>query len=598
MGALAGLLKAAGHDVRGSDNVLYPPMSDQLQDLNIPVFNGFSAKNMDWGPDQVVVGNVCRKDHVEVQAATAQNLPLTSLPAVLSAEFLNDKHSIVVAGSHGKTTTSSLLASILTTAGRDPGCFVGGVPIAFGRGWRVAGGAEFVVEGDEYDTAFFDKGSKFLHYQPRTAILTTVELDHVDIFESLEAVRATFRKFVRLLPEDGLLVVSAASKDAVAIAESEARCPVETYAVDRGGDQVVDAQWIAKNLEATPAGRCRFELWRSGELIDRYETLLVGAHNVGNAVAAIAVAHSLGVPPPDIRRGAAQFAGVKRRQEIRGLAQGVYVLDDYAHHPTAVMETLKALRKRFPGQRVLAIYEPRSATARRKTFQAEYVEAFVHADRVVIGRPYDLSTIPAEQRLDPEKLALDVHRRGTQAGYVDDVSDIVKHAQDYLRPGDVVVIMSSGAFDGLHDKLLAGLGDAITPAVPADMATLKNMLREADVETFPSDESSQFMVLKNEKGLVGCVALEVFGEDAVLRSLAVAKDARGVGYGWMLADTAISSARHRGVKRIYLLTASASDFFAVKHGFRVVDSSTIAPEIAESPTFHNAGDAVAMRLDL
>jgi UDP-N-acetylmuramate: L-alanyl-gamma-D-glutamyl-meso-diaminopimelate ligase len=614
MGALAGLLKAAGDEVRGSDQAVYPPMSDQLATLQIPVFEGYSAANLDWQPDIVVVGNVISKGHVEVAEAERRKLPLTSLPAVLGERFLADRHSIVVAGTHGKTTTSSLLTHLLMEAGRDPGCFIGGVPIKAGQGWQVGTGKEFVVEGDEYDSAFFDKGSKFLHYRPRTAILTSIELDHVDIFASLEDVRKAFRKFVKLVPAEGLLVVSADSKEALKIADT-AGCRVETYWVashEANGNgrassspPVADERridWEVTDIEYLKSGRCRFSIKHRGEPFDRYETLLNGWHNLGNAAAAIAVAHSLGVAGDSIRRGIGTFAGVRRRQEVRGIAQGVRVIDDYGHHPTEVAATLQALRKRYPGSRVIAIYEPRSATSRRRTFQREYAQAFAHADRVVVGRLYDPSRIAESDRFDPEKLALELHHAGTPATHCPRTEDIVAHVVDVARPGDVVVVFSSGAFDGLHEKLLSELGDAVIPARRADMPVIRELLQQLDLDfrDIKDEDNASFLCLVNETGIVGCVGLEVFGEDAVLRSLAVRPAARGTGYGWMLADTVIARARLFGVRRIYLVTENATDFFAAKHGFRVVDLSTVATEVASSVTFRSqrARSSIAMRLDL
>ncbi len=613
MGALAGLLRARGHEVRGSDHGVYPPMSEQLEALQIPVFQDYSPANLSWEPEVVVVGNTCKKDHVEVVAATELGLPLASMADVLSREFLAGHHSMVVAGTHGKTSTSSLLAMLLQAGGRDPGFFIGGVPLDFGRGWRLGGGEEFVVEGDEYDTAFFDKESKFLHYQPRTAVLTSVELDHVDIFSSMEEVREAFRKFVKLIPEDGLLMVSAESAEAMAIAQS-ATCRVETYLVERDGSGGVTAEglveseavgqpvtWIATKLEDTKAGRCRFELRRQGELFDRFETLMVGVHNVGNAVAAIAAAHAVGLSPEVIRRGLAQFTGVRRRQEVRGIAQGVVVLDDYGHHPTAITETLKALRRRFPGRRLLCAYEPRTATSRRKTFQREFVEAFKHADVLAVGKLYDPSRIPEEERFDPQLLALDVHRGGVKASYIPDIAEMVTFLASDARPGDVVVVFSSGAFDGLHDKLLVELGDPVTPARPEDMAEVRALIEDVGLAATEATDGQNrdFLVLRNETGFVGCVALSVYGEDAILHSLAVGRDARSHGYGWMLAETVVSEARHRGVRRVYLLTETASDFFAAKLGFRVVVPATVEPAVMESPTFRAApAGGVFMRLDL
>ena len=606
MGALAGLLRAAGHEVRGSDENLYPPMSDQLGALDIHLYTGFSPENLAWAPDVVVVGNVCRKDHVEVVEAQARGIPLASFPAVLGERFLDGKRSLVVTGTHGKTTTTALLGQILVDADRDPGVFVGGVPISLGRGWRYGSGGEFVVEGDEYDSAYFDKSSKFLHYRPHTAILTSIELDHVDIFSSMEDVREVFRRLVALLPADGLLIVSAASAEAVDIARSHATCRVETYAVERGEGEAMpegqgNATWVARNLTYSRSGRCRFELRREGELYDRYETLLAGGHNVANNVAAIAAAHSLGIAPNSIRRSVTEFAGVARRQEVVGVAQGVYVIDDYAHHPTAVTETLRSLRKRFPQRRVMAIYDPRSATSRRRTFQHEFVEALSHADAVVVGRPHDSAHIPVAERFDPEVLALELHRGSTPASYIADIDDIVAHVMGWVRPGDVVAVLSSGSFQGLHARLLAALGDSVRPAKQVDMVGVRAVIEHLGwhIEDFSDDAYRKFLVLHNETGLVGCVALELYGEAAILRSLAVKKDARGVGYGWLLAETAVTMARHRGVKRIYLLTENASDFFAAKLGFRIVDISTVSAAVANSGTFRNRhSGATAMRLDL
>jgi UDP-N-acetylmuramate: L-alanyl-gamma-D-glutamyl-meso-diaminopimelate ligase len=601
MGAVAGLLQAAGHQVRGSDTAVYPPMSEQLAALGIPVFEGFAAANLDWAPDTVVVGNVNSKDHPEVVEAQARGIALTSFPAILGEQLLASRHPIVVTGTHGKTTTTSLLAHILMEAGRDPGLFVGGVPIVLGQGWHLGTGSEFVVEGDEYDTAFFDKGSKFLHYRPRTAILTSVELDHVDIFESFEAVREAFRKFVALMPPDGLLVVCHESADALAVVKG-APCRVETYAVVDDGEPPEGVTWRAEDLEYQKSGRVSFEVHGRGQDLGRFETLLVGRHNVGNALACIAVAIDRGVQPEIVRRAVHSFAGVRRRLELRGIAGGVWVLDDYAHHPTAVRETLKALRRRFPKRKVIAVYEPRSATSRRRTFQDEFAVAFAHADEVIVGKLFDPARIPKEERFDPERLALDLHRTGTRASHLGDTAAIVKHVAAAAAPGDVVVVLSSGSFDGLHDKLLDELGDAVVPARRADMAGIRALLERSHLATdnATDDAHGSYFYLRNENGVDGCVALEVTGDDAILHSLAVSTAARGTGFGWMLADVAVQWARHRGCRRIYLLTESASDFFGAKLGFRVVDRSTVSPAVADTVTFRSSTDSkfVAMRLDL
>jgi len=608
MGAVAGLLAEAGHEVRGSDAAVYPPMSDQLAELGVPVMMPYSAANLAWHPELVVVGNVHGKDHVEVKAAQAQGIALTSFPAVIGDRLLQNKHAIVVCGTHGKTTTTSLIAHILMEAGRDPSLFVGGIPVALGRGYKSGAGPDFVLEGDEYDTAFFDKGPKFLHYRPETVVLTSVELDHVDIFPSFDAVKEVFKKLVTAIPSTGLLVVCGDSPDAVAVAQ-HATCRVERYAVVEDGQEPPAAvTWWAQGSEVAKSGRAEFDVFHriaghaeGGERVEHFESLLVGRHNVENSLAAIAVARARGVPVGNIQRGIASFAGVRRRQELRGVAGGVTVLDDYAHHPTAVRETLKALRLRYPRRRLIAVYEPRSATSRRKTFQAEFVDAFARADEVIVGRLFDPSKIPAAERFDPERLALDLHRSGTKASYIPDVDTIVKQLAGDAAPGDVVCVLSSGSFDGLHDKLLDAIGDSIRPAHREDMAAIRRVLALTSLEEPARDEQQgDFFVLHNEDGRVGCVSLEVLGDDAILRALAVDPKFRGAGYGWVLADLAVSQARWRGVRRIYLLTATASDFFAAKFGFRVVDRSTLSKQVAASETFTRPGGAqqVSMRLDL
>jgi len=414
-----------------------------------------------------------------------------------------------------------------------------------------------------------------------------------------------FKKLVTAIPSSGLLVVSADAPDALAVAR-HASCRVEPYAViDDGAEPPPEVEWWAQNCEIAKSGRVTFDVFHRvsgrGERVEHFESLLVGRHNVANCVAAIAIARARGVPVPDIKRGVASFAGVRRRQELRGIAGGVTVLDDYAHHPTAVRETLKALRKRYGKRRLIAVYEPRSATSRRKTFQAEFAAAFSHADEVIVGRLFDPSKIPPADRFDPERLALDLHRSGTKASYVPDVDTIVKQLAESAAPGDVVCVLSSGSFDGLHDKLLDAIGDSVRPARRDDMASVREVLAATSLhEPVDDDQAGDFYVLCNEDGIVGCVSLEVLGDDAILRALAVYPKFRGAGYGWMLADTAVGQARWRGVRRIYLLTETASDFFAAKFGFRVVDRSTLSRQVAASQTFTRPDSAnqVAMRLDL
>ncbi|HUQ08272.1 MAG TPA: UDP-N-acetylmuramate:L-alanyl-gamma-D-glutamyl-meso-diaminopimelate ligase [Kofleriaceae bacterium] len=599
MGSLAGLLKAAGHDVRGSDSDVYPPMSTQLGEQGIAVMNGYRAENVDWSPDMVVVGNVCTKDHVEVVAAQARNLKLTSFPAVLEDLFLREGHALVVAGTHGKTTTSSLAAFVLTAAGRYPSFLVGGVPQNFGRSWQLGKSrGVFIVEGDEYDTAFFDKGSKFLHYQPKTAILTSVELDHVDIFDSLDAVKQAFIKFVALIPPEGLLVVAADSPGALEVAKT-ARCRVETYATQTDG--TVAADWIGRPIATRPGGRTLFEVTQGGKRFGTFDTGLPGGYNLANALAVIAASADLGLNAEEIARGIRRFGGVKRRQETRGVAQGVTVVDDFAHHPTAVRETLRALRGRYGRGRLIAIFEPRSATSRRAVFQTEYADAFSGADEIIIGPVSHPEKAPPGDRFDPERLAADLRGRGVAARHLADVDKIVEQVVENAAAGDTVVVMSSGGFGGIHDKLLSRLGDAVVPASAEDLPGMKDVLDETGL-SYPDmvEHLSEILVLRDpSRQVVGCVAMELYDDAGVLRALATRPSRRGEGLGWMLADAALGRARRRGARRVYLITEKASDFFAEKFGFQTVGRELVDAGVLESTQFRaSTPNAVTMVLDL
>jgi UDP-N-acetylmuramate: L-alanyl-gamma-D-glutamyl-meso-diaminopimelate ligase len=600
MGSLAGLLKAAGHDVRGSDSDVYPPMSTQLAEQGIQVMNGYGAQNLDWAPDVVVVGNVQTKDQIEVKAAQERNLKLTSFPALLEELFLERLHSIVVAGTHGKTTTSSLAAFVLTDAGRDPSFLVGGVPLNFGRSWQLGKGDLFVVEGDEYDTAFFDKGSKFLHYRPRTAIVTSVELDHVDIFQSLDQIKDAFRKFVALIPADGLLVVAADSPGALEIAK-DAKCKVETYVVRDAEHPDAQADWIGRAIATRPGGRTLFEVLRGGKPFGVFDTGLPGGYNLANALSVIASAAAVGLTNEQISRGLRRFAGVRRRQEVRGVAQGVTVVDDFAHHPTAVRETLRALRRRYGGGRLIAIFEPRSATSRRAVFQREFADAFAEADETIVGAVSHPEKAPDGDRFDADRLSADLRGKGVAARHVGNVDQIVEQVAANAAAGDTVVIMSSGSFGGIHDKLLARLGDAVVPARTEDLASVHTLLDRTELTYAELDQhANDLLVVRDPEGaVVGCVAMELYDEAGLLRALATSPDRRGEGLGWMLADAALGRARSRGCRRVYLITENASDFFAEKFGFRAVQTSLVDAAVAESSQFRAATpNSVTMVLDL
>ena len=449
MGALAGMLKGRGFHVTGSDQNVYPPMSTQLAAQQIPVMVGYKAENLQPRPDLVIVGNALSRGNPEIEALLESGIPYVSYPEALSKFFITGKHSIVIAGTHGKTTTCSLAAAVLDHAGENPSFLIGGVPLNFGLGQRLSAGKHFVVEGDEYDTAFFDKESKFLHYQPKTAIVTSVEFDHADIFRDLDHVKAAFRKFVGLIPKDGLLVYCADDAGAVDVSTS-CTAPKESYGLKAKAD------WTVANL-AWKDGRATFDVMKRGAKIARIESPLLGEHNLANTLGVIAALHGAGIAPEKIAAGVKAFQGVKRRQEVRGEKNGITVLDDFAHHPTAVKVTLDALRAGFPGRRLWAIFEPRSATSRRKVFQQQYAEAFGPADKIVIADVYLADKLSPELRFDPKQLAADIRTRGKDAVALPSADEIVKAVLAQKQPGDVIAVLSNGGFDNIHEKLLAGL---------------------------------------------------------------------------------------------------------------------------------------------
>jgi UDP-N-acetylmuramate: L-alanyl-gamma-D-glutamyl-meso-diaminopimelate ligase len=450
MSALAGMLQARGFRVTGSDQNVYPPMSTQLEALGIDLRQGFSPDHLADHPDLIVVGNAVSRSNPEVQTMLAQGIPFLSFPQALAEFFLLDRHPIVVVGTHGKTTTASLLAWILESAGLDPSYMIGGLPRNFGTNYKLGNSAFFVVEGDEYDTAFFDKGPKFLHYRPRTAILTSIEFDHADIYRDLDHVKEAFRRFVRILPSDGYLAAGVDFPHVVDLLAS-APCRWEGYGF---ADQV---HWRAGHVEVDEEAT-RFLVQHQHQRIGMFRWTSVGHHNIQNALGVIAVARHLGLSFDAIRAGLQSFAGVKRRQEVRGVVREITVIDDFAHHPTAIRETLAALRAKYHGRHLWAVFEPRSATSRRATFQQDFVGAFAEADRVVIAGLFSPDGIPPDARLSPERLAHEIACRGAKdAVYLPEVGAIVDHVATGARAGDVVVIMSNGGFGGIHEKLLEAL---------------------------------------------------------------------------------------------------------------------------------------------
>ncbi|MEW6218339.1 MAG: UDP-N-acetylmuramate:L-alanyl-gamma-D-glutamyl-meso-diaminopimelate ligase [Thermodesulfobacteriota bacterium] len=449
MAALAGLLQEAGFVVTGSDTATYPPMSLFLAEKGIPVAEGYRAANLDPRPDLVVVGNVIRATNPEAQALAALAVPYLSMPQALGHFFLAGARSLVVAGTHGKTTTSSLLASVLHHAGLTPGFLIGGLVQGFGANHALGGGQYFVVEGDEYDTAFFDKGPKFLHYRPGIAILTSIEFDHADIYADLAAVEAAFRRLVGILPADGGLVAWGDDPKVRAVAAG-ALCPVELYGEGPAND------WRLAAVEPQGTGS-RFAVEHRGQAYGTFVLPMPGRHNAANALAVIAVLHRLGLAPEAIAAGLASFAGVRRRQEVRGTEAGVTVIDDFAHHPTAVRVTLAGLRQAYPGRRLVVVFEPRTNTSRRNIFQAEYAAAFGDADRVLLREPLPMDGLPASERFSSARLAADLAAAGQQAASFADTGAILADLGTTLRPGDLVAILSNGGFDNIHQRLLAQL---------------------------------------------------------------------------------------------------------------------------------------------
>jgi UDP-N-acetylmuramate: L-alanyl-gamma-D-glutamyl-meso-diaminopimelate ligase len=452
MASLAGLLRERGHEITGSDQDVYPPMSTQLEALGIRLRSPYAAENVPTGADLVVIGNALSRGNPEVEAVLDRKQRMSSLPAVLADEFIRGRTSLVVAGTHGKTTTASLLALILHQAGRDPSFLIGGIPVDFGRSFRLGGGPHFLVEGDEYDSAFFDKRPKFVHYLPDAAVIGNVEYDHADIYPDLAAVQTAFVRLLNVIPRRGLLVAGAESRPLSEIL-SRAPCRVETFGIEG------DAEWRAVNVR--PGSEVwRFGLQLRGRDLGEFALGLQGEHNVRNALAALAMAAEVGIPPEAARPALAAFRGVKRRLEVRGRARGVTVYDDFAHHPTAVRETLKALRAAVPtggGGRLVAVFEPRSYTSRTDVFQEAFERAFRAADLVVVSAAHLPGTVPEGGRFSEGGLVDALRGQGTEARFIPSVPDIVAALSAELREGDRVVVLSNGGFGGIHEKLLQAL---------------------------------------------------------------------------------------------------------------------------------------------
>ena len=446
MSALAGLLKEAGHSVTGSDANIFPPVSILLKNYGIEVKPGYRADNVMESTDLVIFGNAVSQDNPEAKAVMEKGIPFTSLPQALRDFFLEKCKSLVVTGTHGKTTTTSILAWILHSCGKEPGFLIGGWLKNFDSNYRLPKGKYFVTEGDEYDTAFFDKKPKFLHYCPKAAILTGIEFDHADIYQNLEQIKAGFKRFTQLIPKNGFLLIE---DSCVNMEESisTAQCEVETYGFSGG------ANWRVSEY-SPKKGRGSFLLSHNGIPLRRFDFPMIGRHNAQNASSAVALAIKLGVPTEDVAKALANFKGIKRRQEILGEKNGVTVIDDFAHHPTAINLTLEAVRLAFPGRRIWAVFEPRSATSRRNIFQKKFVQCFQHADKVILSRLFAPEKIPPKDRLDLDLLISELQEFGKEAYLIPQVQDIIESIVKNKKNGDVIMIMSSGGFSGIHQKLL------------------------------------------------------------------------------------------------------------------------------------------------
>jgi UDP-N-acetylmuramate: L-alanyl-gamma-D-glutamyl-meso-diaminopimelate ligase len=452
--SLAGLLMAKGHQVSGSDQDVYPPMSDELARMGVPVASPYAESNLPADADLVVIGNALSRGNPEVEAVLDAKRRYTSQAALLAEEFLRDRNSIVVAGTHGKTTTTAMLTHVLKHAGFDPSFLIGGVSLDLGRSYGLGSGRHFVVEGDEYDTAFFDKRPKFVHYLPDTAIVGNLEFDHADIYPDLAAVQLAFIRLMSVIPRRGLLIAGVESPGLVEIL-SNARSRVATFALGTENQ----ALWQAREVTLSAEG-AGFDVFAQGERRGRIRMSAAGNHNVRNALAATIAGLEAGVSFEKVAAAFADFRGVKRRLELRGEVRGVWVYDDFAHHPTAVRETVAALRSRIgPAERVVAVFEPRSYTSRTKVFELAFARAFATADEVLIAGAHLPGKVPEAQRISEEALVASINRESGRARFIPTVDAIVSDLSGRLCAGDHVLILSNGGFGGIHDKLLSALRD-------------------------------------------------------------------------------------------------------------------------------------------
>lgn len=446
MGTLACLLKEKGHTVSGSDHHVYPPMSDFLKANGIQLFEGYDPKNIDHEPDLVIIGNAISKDNAEAQSVMQKGISYLSMPQAVNRFIAKDKKIILVTGTHGKTTTSSIMAHILYTAGMEPSFMIGGIVQDFQSSFRIGSGDYMVIEGDEYDTAFFDKGPKFMHYTPQIAIMTGIEFDHADIFKDIEHIKAAFLEFVKKNEQTTQFIAFDDNENLNAVL-SECRAMVQTYG-QKG-------QWSFTN-HVQKEGFTFFDV-TGPETKFSVKTRMIGQHNVINCLACIAAARQIGISELNITQALKRFSGVKRRQEIRGVKNQITVMDDFAHHPTAVKETINAVKPFYKDGRIIAVFEPRTNTSMRKFFQSTYPDAFAQADAVCICKPQVKKTILPEEKFSTQQLVCDLEKKGIEAYHFENTDDVICFLKKYLRKKDLVLIMSNGGFDNIHERLLGAI---------------------------------------------------------------------------------------------------------------------------------------------
>lgn len=444
MGSVAAAMKAKGYQVTGSDKNVYPPMSTFLEEQGVVISSGYKAEHIPADTDVIVIGNAISRGNPEAEEALNRKLLYCSLPEILKDNFLRGKRNLVVSGTHGKTTTSSMLAWILESAGKNPSHMIGGIPSNLGKGARFTDSEFTVLEGDEYDTAFFDKRSKFLHYLPEVVIMNNIEFDHADIYDNIDEIKLTFERLLKIVPQNGIAFINGDDPNCRDVAE-KAPAPVKRVGLGEMNDILIEDVNYDGDLSS-------FTL--TGE---RYTVPMSGEFNIRNAAMAVSAALFSGLNSDEIREGLLSFSGIARRQELKGEAGGVKVIDDFAHHPTAIDLAIDALRQRFPSDNLWVVFEPRSNTTRRKIFQVPLADALSRADKAIVAGVPDPEKVDEQDRLDPRQLVSDVKAQGTDAWFIDEVDDIVTHVAAEAKPGDVVAVLSNGGFGGIHQKLLDAL---------------------------------------------------------------------------------------------------------------------------------------------